>query len=106
MMPEKGKDGPKARIDLEELGIRKDLHVTKKKKLDHETQETAVTSQKGTKTKEHIPPACFTLTPTELKQVFECLYDIKVTTGYSGSIRRFLDMKKHIFRGMSLMTVT
>ena len=46
-MPEKTKDGPKAREDLEDLKIRKDLHMPPRKKLMKETETDTETEEGG-----------------------------------------------------------
>ena len=53
-MPEKTKDGPKARKDLEDLKIRKDLH---RKKLMEETEtEEGEGAEKSTRRRRIIAP--------------------------------------------------
>ena len=46
------------------------------------------------------PPSCFTLDPKEVDQLFKCLAGIKVSSGYGGTISRYLDTKKKMFSGM------
>ena len=88
-MPEKSKDGLRARQDLKDIGIRGEL------------QPASSSGDKDkTKSSNYCPPAWFTLDQAELAQVFKCLDGIKVTSGYSGLVRRNLDTKKHRFSGM------
>ena len=47
-----------------------------------------------------MPPSCFTLSPKEIDQFFNCLTRIKVSSGYCGKISRFLDTKKKRFSGI------
>ena len=58
-MPEKTKDGPKARKDLEFLGIRKDLHVGRPPNSSEETETDTETEDRGKKVnkkEEHYCP--------------------------------------------------
>ena len=101
-MPDKTKDGPKSRKDLQDLEIRADLHMPPRKKSEETETETEAREKKGKKVKEedYCPPSCFTLSPAEIDQFFKCLTRIKVSFGYCGKIRRFLDTKKKRFSGM------
>ena len=47
-----------------------------------------------------IAPSFFTLSKKELDQVFNCLLSVKVSSGYSGKIGRYLDPYKQRFSGM------
>ena len=78
-MPDKTKDGPKARKDLQDLEIRKDLHMPPRKKSDETETETEAQEKKGKKVKEedYFPPSCFTLSPAEIDQFFKCLTGTK-----------------------------
>ena len=97
-MPERTKDGPKARKDLEFLNIRKDLQMPGKKSFEEtETKmETEDRAKKVNKKEEQYcpPPSCFTLDPKEVDQLFKCLARIKVSSEYCGKISRYLDNKK------------
>jgi hypothetical protein len=101
-MPDKTKDGPKARKDLIKLGIRKELHGDDPD--DDQSEEEEETEGKGKKAKKkesyYCPPSCFTLSPKEIDQFFNCLLGVKVSSGYSGKISRYLDPKKKRFSGM------
>jgi hypothetical protein len=48
-MPEKTKDGPKARKDLEDLKIRTDLHMPPRKKSTEETETETEEGERGRK---------------------------------------------------------
>jgi uncharacterized protein Smg (DUF494 family) len=61
----KTKDTLKARMNLEEMKLRKDIH--------HETLEN------GSK---KLPTACYTLSKQEKMSLYNCLHGIKVPTGY------------------------
>jgi hypothetical protein len=106
-MPDKTKHAPKARKDLEFLGIRGDLHMPCKKsseEMETETESETEAEDRGkrvSKKEEHYcPPSCFTLILKEIDQFFKCLTRIKDSSGYSGKISRFLDTKKKRFSGM------
>ena len=78
-MPDRTKDGPKARNDLMDMNIRKGLHLPsaddRTKDEDEDEEETQGPSKrKKVKPKEwYCPPSCFTLSPNELDRVFQCL---------------------------------
>ena len=62
-MPERTKDGPKARADLKSMGIRDELHANYDDHDDDEAKDTEI-RRKGKKAKKSgndYPPACFTL---------------------------------------------
>ena len=99
-MPERTKDGSKARHDLMALDIRKELHFAQ---VDQETEEEETDGRKRkrvAKQRETPRPSCFTLNPDELEQFFKCLLEVKFPLGYAGLIRRWLDPTKKIFSGM------
>ena len=102
-MPERTKDGPKARKDLEFLNIRKDLQMPGKRSSE-ETETEMEMEDRGKKVnkkeEQYCPPSCFTLDPKEVDQLFKCLAGIKVSSGYCGKISRYLDTKKKRFSGM------
>jgi hypothetical protein len=69
-IPGKIKDTLKARMDLEEMKLRKDLH--------HETLDN------GSK---NLPTTCYTLSKHQDKMsLCNCLHGIKVLTGYSDNV--------------------
>jgi hypothetical protein len=75
-IPGKTKDTLKARIDLEQMKLRKDLH--------HETLEN------GSK---KLPTACYTLSKQEKMSLCNCLHGIKVPIGYLDNVSRMVNMK-------------
>jgi hypothetical protein len=91
-MPDKTKDGPKAREDLKTMGIREDLHVHPEPK-DIDKGKHVITSKR----EHYYNPSCFTLSKKELDQIFSCLEGIKVSSGYCRSIRRYVDTKNKVF---------
>ena len=107
-MPDRTKDGPKARHDLICLGIRKELHggrTTPDDQEDDDDHESETTQgrRKGKKFKKneyYCPPSCFTLSQDEIKQFFKCLLGVKFPYGYAGKISRYLDEAKQRFSGM------
>ena len=107
-MPDRTKDGPKARHDLICLGIRKELHggrTTPDGQEDDDDHESETTQgrRKGKKFKKneyYCPPSCFTLSQDEIKQFFKCLLGVKFPYGYAGKISRYLDEAKQRFSGM------
>ncbi|KAK1630613.1 hypothetical protein QYE76_004928 [Lolium multiflorum] len=102
-MPERTKDGPKARTDLKLLGLKKELqYPTDSDDDDDEQTETTQGRHKRAKKNEVVvlKPACFTLSEEELERFFECLLGVKVPHGYSGKISRYLDVAKKRFSGM------
>ncbi|KAK1664211.1 hypothetical protein QYE76_052370 [Lolium multiflorum] len=101
-MPERTKDGPKARTDLKLLGLKKELQYPTDSDDDDEQTETTQGHHKRAKKNEVVvlKPACFTLSEEELERFFECLLGVKVPHGYSGKISRYLDVAKKRFSGM------
>ncbi len=107
-MPDRTKDGPKARHDLICLGIRKELHEGRTTPDDQEDDddhesETTQGRRKGKKFKKneyYCPPSCFTLSQDEIKQFFKFLLGVKFPYGYAGKISRYLDEAKQRFSGM------
>ena len=57
-MPDKIKDGPKARKDLKDLKIREDLHMPPRKMSDEKETEIEAREKKGKKIKneDYCPP--------------------------------------------------
>ncbi|XP_074291284.1 uncharacterized protein LOC141618061 [Silene latifolia] len=73
----KSKDGLKVRKDLMEMKIRTNLWPVEKN-----------IQTKGKSPSFYLPPACYTLSKVEKRLFCECLYGIKVPTGYSYNIKR------------------
>ena len=99
-MPERTKDGPKARADLKSMGIGEELHANDDD--DDEAKDTEI-RRKGKKAKKieyDCPPACFTLSQEEIEKFFTCLVGVKLPYGYAGKISRYLDPVKQKFSGM------
>ena len=69
------KDGVKARLDLQEMGIREDLHLR----------------PYGKRT--FCPPVSHTLSKDEKKSFCQCLHGIKVPSGYSSNFKKLVSMK-------------
>jgi hypothetical protein len=108
-MPEKTKDGPKARYDLQSIGIREELHAGRPNDddddddADDDEAEDTQSRRKGKNAKKieyYCPPACFTLSQKEIEQFFDCLLGVKLPYGYAGKISRYLDKAKQRFSGM------
>jgi hypothetical protein len=100
-MPDRTKDGPKARHDLAFMKIREDLHLGRSD--DDDDDEETEGCRKGKRAKRndyHCPTSCFTLSPQEIEQFLNCLLGVKVPYGYSGKISRYLDKVKQKFSGM------
>jgi hypothetical protein len=75
-VPGKIKDTLNARMDLEEIKLRKDLN--------HKTLES------GSK---KLLTVCYTLSKQEKMSLCNCLHGIKVLTGYSDNVSRMVNMK-------------
>ncbi|XP_074342221.1 uncharacterized protein LOC141679687 [Apium graveolens] len=71
----KTKDGIKARLDMKEMGIRKEL-----------------APQESTK-HSYLPPACFTLSRKEKISFCKYLSSVKAPHGYSSNIKKLFSMK-------------
>ena len=99
-MPERTKDGPKARHDLKLLGIKKDLQFPDSDDDDDQMEGTQGHRKRVKKNEVVLRAACFTLSEEELEQLFRCLLGVKVPHGYSGKISRYLDVAKKRFSGM------
>ncbi|KAK1565940.1 hypothetical protein QYE76_007682, partial [Lolium multiflorum] len=100
-MPDRTKDGPKARHDLKVLGIREELQIPPAQ--EGQSEEEADGGQKRKRIKQpdyYCPPSCFTFSPAEVDQFFNCLLGVRVPFGYSGLISRYMDPKKRNFSGM------
>ena len=86
-MPERTKDGPKARADLKSMGIRQELHAIYDDDDDDEAKQDTESRRKGKKakkTRNDYPPMCFTLSQEEIEQFFTCLLGVKLPYGYAG----------------------
>src|SRR4051812_44360483 len=100
-MPERTKDGPKARNDLKLLGIKKDLQYPDSDDDDDQTEGTQGRRKRVKKNEVVVlRAACFTLCQEEIEQFFRCLLGVKVPHGYSGKISRYLNIAKKRFSGM------
>jgi hypothetical protein len=100
-MPDRTRDGPKARHNLEFMKLREDLHLGRSD--DDDDDEETEGRRKGKRAKRndyHCPTSCFTLSPQEIEQFFNCLLGVKVPYSYSGKISRYLDKAKQKFSGM------
>ncbi|KAL8156659.1 hypothetical protein AgCh_001665 [Apium graveolens] len=74
-IPGKTKDGMKARLDLQELGVRAEL----------------APQQSGKRA--YLPPACYTLSRKEKISFCECLSSVNVPSGYSSNPKNLVSMK-------------
>ena len=96
-MPERTKDGPKARADLKSMGIREELHANYDDDDDDDEAKDRESRRKGKKAKKignDYPPTCFTLSQEEIEPFFTCLVGVKLPYGYAGKISRYLDSAK------------
>ena len=94
-MSERTKDGPKARNDLKLLGIKMELQYPDSDDDDDQTEGTQGRRKRVKKNEVVVlRAACFTLCQEEIEQFFRCLLGVKVPHGYSGKIRRYLDVAK------------
>ncbi|XP_056695469.1 uncharacterized protein [Spinacia oleracea] len=75
-MPGKTKDGLNARSDLEELDIRKELHIV---------EETGK--------RKYLPPAAYTLSKKEKIELCTSLAGVKVPEGYSSNISSLVSVE-------------
>ncbi|XP_030934441.1 uncharacterized protein LOC115959910 isoform X3 [Quercus lobata] len=71
------KDNCKARLDLADMGIRRELHL-----------------QRKGDDKYTIPPACFHMTPSEKDGFLQVLRDVRVPDGYASNISRRVNLKE------------
>ena len=102
-MPERTKDGPKARYDMKHLGIKEEIQGGRPDDDDDDAQEEEETQgrRKRAKTNDYYcPPSCFTLSEEETEQFFNTLLRTKLPIGYGGKISRYLDEMKKRFSGM------
>nr|ABA96308.1 transposon protein, putative, CACTA, En/Spm sub-class [Oryza sativa Japonica Group] len=77
------KDGLNARRDLEDMGVRSELHP--------------ITTESG---RVYLPPACYTLSKEEKIDLLTCLSGIKVPSGYSSRISRLVSLQDLKLVGM------
>ena len=73
----KSKDNYKARLDLVELGLRKELHPVV-----------------GIDNVVHLPQACYTMTSKEKHLFLNVLKNLKVPDGYASNISRCVNLKE------------
>jgi hypothetical protein len=99
-MPNRTKDGPKARHDLEFMRIRDDLHVGCTDDDDDDETEGRRKGKKAKRNDYHCHASCFALSPQEIKQVLNFLLGVKFPYGYSCKISRYLEKAKQKFNGM------
>jgi hypothetical protein len=76
-IPGQMKDGLHARKDLQVIGIREELHP-----------------QERPNEKVYFPPASYTLTNEEKREICKCLCGIKVPTGFSTNIKNLVPMSE------------
>ncbi|XP_052134047.1 uncharacterized protein LOC127752685 [Oryza glaberrima] len=81
--PGKMKDTLQARKDLEDMGIRKELHP-----------------QDRGNGRYYLPPACYTFSAAEKTSMLECLRGVKVPSCYCANIKRLVSMKDKRLVGM------
>ncbi|XP_074324358.1 uncharacterized protein LOC141661273 [Apium graveolens] len=81
-LPGKTKDGVKARLNLQEMGVRTEL----------------APQQSGKRA--YLPPACYTLSRKEKISFCECLCGVKVPSGYSSNPKNYVSMKDLKLVGM------
>ncbi|XP_074336479.1 uncharacterized protein LOC141673626 [Apium graveolens] len=81
-IPGKIKDGKKARLDLQEIGVRTEL----------------APQQSGKRA--YLPSACYTLSRKEKISFCECLSGVKVPSGYSSKPKNVVSMKDLKLVGM------
>lgn len=91
-IPEKTKDGPNARKNLELMSIRKELWGKDQVSAADKNGFVTVTTR--------CRLACYNLYKDELHRMCQCLQGIKVTSNYSSSIKHVVDMKSHKLSGM------
>ncbi|KAK1679679.1 hypothetical protein QYE76_040527 [Lolium multiflorum] len=107
-IPEKTKDGPKARYDLQSIGIREELHAGRPNDDDDDDDdddeaEDTQSRRKGKNAKkiEYYCPACVLHSKSEGdRAVFRLSPRSKTSLRYAGKISRYLDKAKQRFSGM------
>nr|CAD40254.2 OSJNBb0096E05.3 [Oryza sativa Japonica Group] len=75
-IPGKTKDGLNARLDLQDMNIRSELQPKRDAEIG----------------KVYLPPACHTLSEDEKIAMLSCLKDIKVPSGYSARISKYVKL--------------
>ena len=98
-MPERTKDGPKARADLKSMGIREELHANDDDDEAKQDTESRRKGKKAKKTEKDYRPACFSLSQEEIDQFFTCLVGVKLPYGYTGKISRYLTQRSRSSAG-------
>ncbi|XP_021751225.1 uncharacterized protein LOC110716882 [Chenopodium quinoa] len=109
----KTKDGKSTRLDLEAWGVRPELWVQpkigkakvmenvsedsgKRHKGERKGKGTSVSKKKddgkGKNEKVYLPHACYILSKEEKRKFCACLYDIKVPSGFSSNMKRFVSL--------------
>ncbi|KAM6575189.1 hypothetical protein CsatA_023516 [Cannabis sativa] len=81
-IPGKSKDGIKARKDLVEMKMREKL------------------APKIMKNRTYLPPACYTLTKDEKKEICTCLFNMKVPDGFCSNISSLVNIQTCCLSGM------
>ncbi|XP_052159472.1 uncharacterized protein LOC127776976 [Oryza glaberrima] len=79
----KSKDNLQARLDLQEMNIRPDLHPIRK-----------------ANNKYCLPPASYTMSKREKQQFCKVLHDIKVPDGYAGNISKCINVSQGKISGL------
>ncbi|WMV58364.1 hypothetical protein MTR67_051749 [Solanum verrucosum] len=79
----KGKYNLNSCLDLQEMGIRKALHL-----------------KKTANGKYYLPPACFTLSNTQKGILLQVLKDVKVPDGYASNISSCVDLNQCTMHGL------
>ncbi|XP_020090215.1 uncharacterized protein LOC109711523 isoform X3 [Ananas comosus] len=79
----KTKDNLKARCDLQDIGIRHELHP-----------------QSVDSNKIYLPPACFVMSLKDRDEFLKVLKNVKVPDGYSSNISRCIQLKQHKITGL------
>ncbi|XP_077248875.1 uncharacterized protein LOC143888370 [Tasmannia lanceolata] len=79
----KTKDIVKARLDLQEMGLRRTLHT--------------VTTIRN---KTYLPSTCFTMSPKEKEVLCNILKDVKLPDGYSSNISRRVNVRERKISGL------
>ncbi|XP_059663674.1 uncharacterized protein LOC132309374 [Cornus florida] len=83
MNDQKGKDGLKTRLDLQDMGVRLLLHP-----------------QERGSNKFYLPPASFTLSSLEKSTLCRVLKNVKVPDGYAFNISRCVKLKERTISGL------
>ena len=76
----KTKDGPKARIDLKKMGVRKHLWLKEGKRK--------------------MPQAPYTVKPEQKTDIFRWIPSVKYPSGYAGNISRCVNIKDNKMYGL------